>query len=95
MFTDSQHYQHNLDLFAYRIQSDDLSLFGAFLEFIKSRIENGKLTNNTQTQESKVKIVFLPKIPINEILSKIDDHANALGKFKSLEVRVRILSLID
>ncbi|KAG4078630.1 hypothetical protein HA402_015220 [Bradysia odoriphaga] len=70
-----------------RIQSDDLTLFGAFLDVIKCRIEEhtNKSTAKSQNQATKLKLVFLPKIPINEILSKIDDHTNALGKVKLLQ----------
>lgn len=71
-----------------RIQSDDLTLFGAFLEIVKHRIEslNEKSTLKSQNQESKIKLVFLPKIPINEILSKVDDHITALDNVKLLQV---------
>lgn len=71
-----------------RIQSDDLAIFGAFLELVKRRIEefSDKSTVKTQKQESKNKLVFLPKIPINEVLSKVDDHITALDKVKLLQV---------
>lgn len=73
----------------FRIQSDDLTLFGAFLEVIKRRIEDfsEKTTVKSQNQESRIRLVFLPKIPINEVLSEVDDHITALDKVKLLQVR--------
>lgn len=69
-------------------------MFGAFLEVIKRRIEDfsEKSTLKSQIEPPKVKLIFLPKIPINEILSKIDDHVIAVDKVKLLQVR---LSYVD
>lgn len=63
-------------------------MFGAFLEIIKQRIEEfgDKSSLRSQNEPVKVKIIFLPKIPINEILPKVDDHIAALEKVKLLQV---------